>query len=545
MVLKRDPAYFAAEARREIQRAFEQLPIFKRPRASALFHFTAVLEVETIGALVSPFAAAPASNMAHRRAVEASAFAIPGIYRFCPTAASSNICFDRQIYVEARQLFDFCYKYEQIDFSYKLAEKGQLRIFVPKHEPRITFAYTDKSADEAETALRGRELEVVFTGERLNVDLKTQLNLFGELTEAMRAHISCGENRCDYACGPNEIGLMRKLGAEMVKSFPGEMDSTVSVSGITFGELRLYWGALLSMSNVHFMTHNLASGGVLSKWPMETAVLRKPRRALIESISEITGLPAQRVEVVTGWYVYDPGISNRCPILQPFLLLDDDTLCLPFLFVNGNNMERNFFKLMHRHPALRSFAQPVVELKEPVALRELESLFPAPKYRTRQCVEIPGVTDADLLVHEVESGFLLVIQHKWLAAPETVEESWGNDAKLKEGVNQGVEARDALRERPELARRALNLADDQPIRRIEAVTVCRGFEHTGFVGPTLVPVITEVSFRGLYEKAPTLEAFWSALNSRPDLQRAGERVKEFQWKLKLAGFEFVMPGLAY
>jgi hypothetical protein len=78
MVLRRDPVTFAAEARREIQNAFEQLPIFKRPRATALFHFAVVLEVETIGALVSPFAAAPASNMAHRRAVEASAFAIPG-----------------------------------------------------------------------------------------------------------------------------------------------------------------------------------------------------------------------------------------------------------------------------------------------------------------------------------------------------------------------------------------------------------------------------------------------------------------------------------
>ncbi len=293
------------------------------------------------------------------------------------------------------------------------------------------------------------------------------------------------------------------------------------------------------------MAHNLASGGVPSKWPIETAALRMPRRALVQSISEITELPARSVETVTNWYIYDPRIANNCPILQPFLPLDDGTVCLPFLFVNGNSFERNFFKLMHRHPAMRPFAESVVEMKEPVALRELEVLFSAPKYKTRQCFEIPGVTDVDMLVYEMQSGFLLVIQHKWLAVPDAVEESWGNDAKLMEGVSQSVKARDALRAHPELVQRALGLSQAQPITRVEAVTVCRGFEHAGFVGPTSVPVITEVSFRGLHENTQTLEDFWNALNLRPDLRRAGERVKDFSWKLQLAGFEFVMPGLMY
>jgi hypothetical protein len=545
MVVKRDPVVFAANARREIQRAFEQLLIFKRPRATALLHFATVTDVQAIAALKSPFEDAPSSNMAHRQAVESSAFAIPGIYKFCSPEATSNLCFDKQIYMEAWQLFDFCYKYEQIDFSYKLADKGQLRIYVPKREPRVTFAYTDKSADEAETALRARELEVVFTGEQLNLDMKAQLELFGALTETMRARIRCKEQQCDYSLGPNEIELMRKLGMEMVKTFPVEMDARASVAGVTFGELRAYWGAILSISNVHFMAHHLCTGGDLSKWPLETTAMRKSRRCLVTSISEISGLPPELVESIAGWYVYDPRVSNRCPILQPFLPLEGDTLCLPFLFVNGNSMERNFFKLMHRHPTLRPLAQLVVEMKEPVALRELESLFPSAKYKTRQCVEIPGVTDADLLVYELESGFLFVIQHKWPGAPETVEESWANDAKLLEGVKQAVEARDALRSDPSLARRALRLLDTQPINRIEAVTVCRGFEHTGFVGPTSVPVITEVSFRALHIKAQSLENLWSVLNSRPDLQKAGERVKEFRWKLQLAGLEFVMPGLKY
>lgn len=544
MSRRRNPSEVAIEARKEIHRALGQLSIFKRSRPIALFHLATVLQVEVLMALLSPFEDAPSSNMAHRRAVESSAHAIPTIYKLCDPSPEPAT-FSREIYAEARELFDFCYKYEQIDFSYKLADKGHLQIFVAQREPRLTFAYTDKSADEAETALRGRELEIAFTGEHLDLDLKLQHELFGALTNSMRARIVRHGNACEYTYGLTEIDLMKKLGKEMVKSFPAEMDSTASVEGVSFNDLRAYWGALLVISNVHFMAHNLASSGNPRDWPLETAVLRASRGSLVESLTKITDLPAQLVETITAWYVYDPAVSNNCPILQPFLALGNDTLCLPFLFVNGNNMERNFFKLLHRHPAMRPFAQSVVDMKEPVALQQLESLFPCPKYKTRKCVEIPRLTDADLVVLDTDLGFLLVVQHKWVTAPETVEESWGNDAKLMEGVRQAVDARDALRANPELAQRALRISDAQQINRVEAVTVCRGFEHTGFVGPTQVPVITEVSFRTFLAKAGDLGILWDFLDKRPDLQKAVGRVKEFSWELDLAGYKFVMPGLMY
>lgn len=545
MSRKRDPVVVAAKARSEIRLAFKQLAIFKRPRPVALLHFATALDANAILALRSPYENAPSSNMAHRRAVEASAFAIPSIYRSCPPAETGAVNFDKQIYLEAKQLLDFSYRYEQIDFSYKLADKGQLQIFVAKLQPRITFAYTDKSADEAETALRGRELQIVFTGERLDLDLNAQLQLFSALREAIRPSVKRHGLGCSYTYGAIVIEVMRKLRKEMVKSFPAEMDAAATVGPVAFSELRAFWGALLVISNVHFMAHHLASGDVLSNWPAETTLFRMPRGPLIESISQISELPHKCVETIVGWCTYDPAISNRCPILQPFLPLDGDIVCLPFLFVNGNNMERNFFKLMHRHPVMRPFAQSVTDMKEPVALRELESLFPEPQYRTCKRVQVPGITDADLLVCDTASRMLLVIQHKWLAAPETAEESWGNDAKLMEGVKQAVEAREALLAQPELVRRALGFSNLKPINGIEAVVVCRGFEHTGFVGPTAVPVISEVSFRGLFGKAGNLAKLWDLLNSRPDLKRAAHEVEEFSWELELAGYKFVMPGLKY
>jgi hypothetical protein len=59
---------------------FDALPIFKRDRASALYHFCVAVETSTY-----PYTVDPDLVMAMgRRVLEASMRAIPGIYRNCP-----------------------------------------------------------------------------------------------------------------------------------------------------------------------------------------------------------------------------------------------------------------------------------------------------------------------------------------------------------------------------------------------------------------------------------------------------------------------------
>ena len=65
-------------------------------------------------------------------------------------------------------------------------------------------------------------------------------------------------------------------------------------------------------------------------------------------------------------------------------------------------------------------------------------------YATKDWVRVPG-TDIDLLVYERRSGFTLVIQHKWVTAPETPEDSSSNDEYLRKGITQGIAAREYLR----------------------------------------------------------------------------------------------------
>ena len=123
--------------------------------------------------------------------------------------------------------------------------------------------------------------------------------------------------------------------------------------------------------------------------------------------------------------------------------------------ITDSNVERNLQKLLNRHPNLRSFYETVKNAKESIALAHLSSLFPALNFAVKPTVIIKGVTDADLLVYDRASGFVLVIQHKWLIAPETVSESSSNDEQLSEGVRQALEARDVFRKDHALLRRVL------------------------------------------------------------------------------------------
>src|SRR5215467_3789048 len=65
--------------RRELNQKFDALQIFKRDRATALYHLCVALEMST-----NPYAVDPDILMAMgRRALEASLRAIPAIYRNC------------------------------------------------------------------------------------------------------------------------------------------------------------------------------------------------------------------------------------------------------------------------------------------------------------------------------------------------------------------------------------------------------------------------------------------------------------------------------
>ncbi|MGD0446973.1 MAG: hypothetical protein ABSA39_23800 [Edaphobacter sp.] len=263
-------------------------------------------------------------------------------------------------------------------------------------------------------------------------------------------------------------------------------------------------------------------------------------------IQDVAGIGAGAASELLWWYTFDPKVSEPSVPIQPLIEILPGNLAVAMNLVSHNNVERNLQKLLNRHPNLRPFYENVKNVKEKIALAHLSSLFPFVSFAVKPTVIIKGVTDADLLVYDRASGFVLVIQHKWLIAPETVSESSSNDEQLSEGVRQAVAARDAFRKDHALLRRVLELKDDDlPIDRVEAVVICRGAEQTGFLGELAVPLALERAFEELWEQSsPSLSKVWEKLSSRPDHAQAASRYGDTAARLTVGGLKFSFPALS-
>jgi hypothetical protein len=545
-VAKRDASTFAFNARHKIAQDLRALAIFSVPRSSAILNYFAVLEVKfgifSLDSTIAMFGA-------HREAVESSMYALPAIFEQCPPDESMpSQTITEETYKQAYDLFTFTQKYAQVDYCYTLAERGNFEISVAKKDRRITFSYASSEADQADTSGRAREMLPKFSEERSSLDQ----GLFSEISQRLRGALSAqnlltNPETCEYVVSDDVLSVIRDLAEAFFQRMPVRMDSQVKVGEVTFGDFRSFWSALLSVIEMHWMAHTLACGGDLKRLPIKTIVIKKQRTEMATLISSIARLSYRAAEFILGCYLYDPRINGNGPICQPIVPITGDNVCFSSLILSHFDFERNFFKLLNRSPSLLPFAPSINSQKEPIAIRHLSTLFPKSDYATKDCVPIPGPkrTDADLLVYEHRSGFTLVIQHKWLTAPETPEESSSNDDYLKKGVTQGITARDYFRSDRTFVRDTLKLSATAPIHRIECVTVCRGLEGSGFMERSDVPVVAEQAFETLLKQAEGLERLWAALLTRPDKALAAERAVDGKMTIQLGEYKFVMPALSF
>ncbi len=539
---KRDPATFALNARRRVAEELAALPIFSVPRSLALLNYLAVLEVESLMSARSPLSVFGA----HRQAVESSAHAIPAIFERCPKDDSLPAeAVEEKVFNLAHDLFTFTHRYDQIDYSYRLAERGHWAISVAQKDPRITFSYSSPEADQADTLARAREIQARIPQDRPSLNVKTATETFMKLRETLAANTRhVPPESCEYVIDHDVLGVMRDLAGTISRSMDVGMDSDVKVGSFNFGEFRAFWSALLSVIETHTMAHDLVSVGGIAQYPVRTSVLRRRKSEMTALIASVAGISPDAADFILRCYVYDPSVNERGPISQPFLPIAEDNVCVSSLLVPFADFERNLFRLLHRNPLLLPFASSVDSQKEPIALRRLTALFMGTDYATRDCFQVP-VTDIDLLSYEHRTGFALVIQHKWLTAPETPEDSSSNDEKLRKGILQGVTARDYLRSNHKFLREALKLPLSAAISRIECATVCRGLEGSSFMEPTDVPVVEEKTFEGLFAQAKNLEKLWGMLLTRPDRALAAEQAVDGKMTIELADYQFVMPALGF
>lgn len=541
MTNRRDEAQYAQEALRSITGQLERLAILQRPRSIAIYNYVAVAEFD---ALLSS-AADPVSGLhhSHRRFVESSTHVIPRIFATCEDRDLKGVDLrEDQFFREAQTAFQFGHKFDSVAYAYELANRGQFRLYVAKFQPRISFTYASGAADQADSYLRAAESLAISSpkgrNEANNVD-----ELLNELRQLVRA---VKQVSCEYDYSDHLLELATEYGREkLARTNKLELPEDNVVLGMSVRELRALWAAIMSLSDIHIAAHWIGDDGLLDDLPINTIVLCKPAEEFLNLLSRISGLEDRQVTELLQILTYDPAVASDIPILQPFLPLFDGRLCLPSSFVNGNNFERNFQKLLHRHPRLMEFAADFVARLEPTALESLEERFPPPQYRVMRQVRIPDVTDIDLLVWEAQSGFALAIQHKWPIGPDALRESISNDEKLINGASQARISCEYLRRNRDFVRAQLGLAQNDEVQQVEGVVVCRGLDGTGFLQrEPNIPIITEFSFVELFSAAEDLPTLWKQLVARPDHLRTAARASDIKTKITLSDYEFVLPGLA-
>jgi hypothetical protein len=532
-----------AEIRREVAAAYQQLQIFEQPRATALYHYLVVVESRF-------FQASLATNPAishfavNRKVVESSARAIPAIFRLCaPSGGSLGIA--PNIFDDAYELFDLSTGLDNAEYCFELADRGQFVVRFEPMENRVIFSYASDGESERDTLLRSSEVLEHIIDDPSPESIAAMMAVVTEVGRVLGPLIvHTADDAIAYSYTPELREVMKRWAILLSEAISWQFPATLSFGGTSFSELRKFWGALLAVSNTHETAHLIVARGGPSKWPIGSAVHVRTKAEWVDRLTDISGLSEESVSQWLSWYTFQPSVSSTSPGLQPFIEIMPQTLAVSGVLLAMASVERNFTRLVAVHPELRRYSTVISEVKEQIALSELATLFPKPRFQVEQTVVIPGLTDIDLVVYEPSTGFVLAVQHKWFAAPDTLKESASNDERLTEGVHQAKQSRDALRDNPELIRVTFNLPQEASIGEIEAVVICRGSEPTGFLGGSTIPIITEFAFKRLRSKAESLSAFWSTILDRPDQREATDSFKDGELSFSLFGYTFVMPAIA-
>jgi hypothetical protein len=481
-----------------------------------------------------------------RRALEASMRAIPAIYRNCSMPSMAlEVEFSPTVFREALDLVEFAFRYDQIMYCFELADRGQFEVRYDPLEERTHFQYASADESARDTLLRSHERDANFEF-AAEADKAVILTLAQKARQELEPTIFFDQpHAISYRLTPALLSVAKQWAVVLAKGRRWEFPENLVIGNLTMGDVRKFWSAIAVLVNLNEMAHMIVANGQSKMRPPATVAGVRSREEWCTLIQEIAGIGAGAASELLWWYTFDPKVSEATAPIQPLLPISAKNLILITNLVNNSNVERNLQKLLNRHPQLRSFYAALKNAKERIALTYLAALFPAADFAVKPTVVIKDLTDADLVVLERSSGFVLVIQHKWLIAPETVSESSSNDDQLREGVRQAVTARDVFRGDHTLLRRVLELVADQPINKVEAVVICRGAEQTGFLGEQPVPLALERALEELWkESSLSLAKLWEKLSSRPDHERAADRYGDTAATLSFGELEFSFPALS-
>lgn len=544
---KRDVKDFVRRAESEIDSGWRELPIFQADRPSALLAvITATDDRARIGALASE-SFEQWFWMGVRFGQDVLTYAIPWIFEVCnPSNVRIPRTIDESQYKQGIDLSAYAHAYDAAVSGFTGYHRGIFKAFVAQRDPRITFAISSEAAAVSEA--EKRSYEIYEDQKRLEgLPIEVLAKPFSNLRDLIaRKSEKDGIDRVKLQIDTEFLVALRSARDASLEIHSSNVEDTLTFRGIPYQSYRLFYSALKVLCAAHFSLHTSPIVKEVPGGAVSSLSFRMPFCDLNRLIVEISELRPEEVESISSLFAYDGSIANLDSICQPLILANNDEVIIPQVFVGGGRFERNFFKLLAKHPTTTKEYQTFSSSKENIALPRLLSILNEKEIAARKNVGIIKdgalVTDADILAYDPRDGCLLVIQHKWLIEPDTVNESRECDRQLSGGMEQVRKVKSALEDRA-YSRQLLKDIPSHGHTHLEGLVVSRGSEPTGFVAESDVPVTTEKWFIENLRTCSGLKALHDLAKSRPDRKELARGWESTQESVKLAGYELRLPVL--
>jgi hypothetical protein len=538
---RRNQAAYIRRCEADIDDAWKRLAILRRNRSAALLYL--VTAVDDRLRLVTLYGGAEENQfMAVRYAQEALQYGIPWIIANIPAGEDTlpEAIGDVELN-EGQLLAEYAYGYSRAVVGFSNFHKGLFTATAERGRPRIQFRFVDDAASAAENQRLAFLLEQHVDPEESRDDVS--LMKLGEAVTIRARH--AGGNRIHYATDASLIETMREV-REFEQNFgPSQVPDDLTFATFSYGAIKRYLSSLAALSHAQELLHlSVAISGVPTA-AMPSLTLRMSLNQLNDYLTLISELPEDTVAGISQLFTYDGSVPGLDPITQPLLLANmNQEVIVPRAFVRGSRRERNFLKLFAKHPLYKPEYDRFSSMKEGIAIPQFKvplqerSLF----LRERLPITEQGQrrTDADIVTFDSASGLLMVLQHKWLIEPDSINESRSCDEEISRGIRQGQIARDFLR----VEENRLRLSIRESVRAVEAMVVVRGLEPTGFLRETDIPVITEDWFIRQLGEGHALAEIFEQAHTRPDRVAVVNNWTADETEVKLAGYTLVLPSIS-
>jgi hypothetical protein len=547
--VKRNPEEFIINAEAVIDSAWQNLPIFGSDRPAALLKLISATDDRMRIALIGEVKIEVYFSVALRFCQEALMFGIPWIFSRClPSENPIPELVTESDQLEGIALSEYAEAYDSAVIAFTNYHLKRFQAFVAARDRRITFAHASAEVDAAELERKAYEMyELETLGEESALS-EGRVEALRSLRDIVPQSFKRGTgDRVELVMNDTLVSALRKVRDGALAGQLAQIEDSQILAGMEYGRVRRFQAALGALAHAQMFLHTSIAVRDIVGGAVSSLSLRMELEQLKSRIAEVAELEQAEVSAFADLFTFDGTLQNMPSICQPLIRANSKEVLLPHAYALGGRFERNFLKLLAKHPKTTKEYDKLSSQKENIALPRLVAILNSQGILTRTGVTVSvggqTVTDIDLVAYDSRDRCLLGVQHKWLIEPDSVNESKACDVELARAVEQARLGKTHLGNR-EFARSVIPEIPALGDIALDALVVSKGSEETGFLQNMEFPIVTEEWFvRHLRSKTP-MQALPNLARTRPDRKALASKWKPGKVPAKLAGYELRIPGFS-